>query len=84
MKPTGPRRIKMSPQSAQDARKTLQVPSHDLLHPGINEKPVLGFKKGAFQGRGSKRRQRAPLGSIWEGFGGVLGRVWELLGSILA
>ena len=27
--------------------------------------------------RGSKRRPRGLLGSIWEGFGGVLGRVWE-------
>ena len=28
--------------------------------------------------RGSKRRPRGLLGSIWEGFGGVLGRVWEV------
>ena len=28
--------------------------------------------------RGPKRRPRGLLGSIWEGFGGVLGRIWEV------
>ena len=28
--------------------------------------------------RGSKRRPRGLLGSIWEGFGRVLGRAWEV------
>ena len=27
--------------------------------------------------RGSKRRPRGLLGSIWDGFGKLLGRVWE-------